>query len=236
MTDSLLITEHLSDYLSSLQPDLPDFLETLYQKAREERIPVIRREAQSLLSFLCLDREPGRVLEIGTAIGFSSCLMAEYLPEGAVIDTVEKDPERYREAVSNIRSFAADYTKRHNRKAPEIHPHEEDAEAYLSRLSSDNATYDLIFLDAAKAQYPVYLTYIGRLMNPHSILVTDNVLQEGTLAESKFTVTRRDRTIHLRMREFADRLFRGDMYQSILLPLGDGMTVTRLSGGNVTHD
>ena len=232
MIDSLLLSKHLSDYLSSLQPDLPDFLEGLYERAREERIPVIRREAQSLLRFLCLDREPGRVLEIGTAIGFSSCFMAEYLPAGAVIDTVEKDPERHRIAEENIVAFAADYKNRRGGEAPSVHAANEDAEAFLSGLVSEGRKYDLIFLDAAKAQYPVYLEYIEKLMTRRSVLITDNILQEGTLAESKFTVTRRERTIHLRMREFADELFRSGRFDSLLLPLGDGMTVTRLSGGN----
>ena len=229
MIDSLLVSKHLSDYLSSLQPDLPEFLEGLYNQAREERVPVIRREAQSLLRFLVLDREPGRVLEIGTAIGFSSCFMAEFLPAGAVLDTVEKDDARFIAATANVNAFALDYEKRYNRKAPDICPYHEDAEAFLARLSEDGAKYDLIFLDAAKAQYPVYLRYIEKLMTKRSILVTDNVLQEGTLAESKFTVTRRDRTIHLRMREFADVLFRSGRFDSILLPLGDGMTISRLS-------
>lgn len=229
MIDSLLVSKHLSDYLSSLQPDLPEFLEGLYRKAREERVPVIRREAQSLLRFLVLDREPGRVLEIGTAIGFSSCFMAEFLSAGAVLDTVEKDDARFIAATANVNAFALDYEKRYNRKAPDICPYHEDAEAFLVRLSEDGAKYDLIFLDAAKAQYPVYLRYIEKLMTKCSILVTDNVLQEGTLAESKFTVTRRDRTIHLRMREFADVLFRSGRFDSILLPLGDGMTISRLS-------
>lgn len=229
MIDSLLVSKHLSDYLSSLQPDLPEFLEGLYRKAREERVPVIRREAQSLLRFLVLDREPGRVLEIGTAIGFSSCFMAEFLPAGAVLDTVEKDDARFIAATANLNAFALDYEKRYNRKAPDICPYHEDAEAFLARLSEDGAKYDLIFLDAAKAQYPMYLEYIEKLMTKRSILVTDNVLQEGTLAESKFTVTRRDRTIHLRMREFADVLFRSGRFDSILLPLGDGMTISRLS-------
>ncbi|MCR5532027.1 MAG: class I SAM-dependent methyltransferase [Lachnospiraceae bacterium] len=229
MIDSLLVSKHLSDYLSSLQPDLPEFLEGLYNQAREERVPVIRREAQSLLRFLVLDREPGRVLEIGTAIGFSSCFMAEFLPAGAVLDTVEKDDARFIAATANLNAFAVDYEKRYNRKAPDISPYHEDAEAFLARLSEDGAKYDLIFLDAAKAQYPVYLRYIEKLMTKRSILVTDNVLQEGTLAESKFTVTRRDRTIHLRMREFADVMFRSGRFDSILLPLGDGMTISRLS-------
>ena len=228
MNDSLLVNSHISDYLSSLQPDLPEFLENLYQKARADRVPVIRREAQSFLRFVCLDRQPLKVLEIGTAIGFSSCLTAEFLPEGASIVTVEKDDARYGEACSNTAAFARDYEKRKNRSCPQIRCVKDDAEAFLKKLSADGERFDLIFLDAAKAQYPVYLNLIRTLMNRDSILIADNVLQEGSVAESKFTVTRRDRTIHLRMREFIDMLFRSGEFNCMMLPLGDGIAVAKL--------
>ena len=229
MSDSLLTCSHISDYLSSLQPDLPDFLEALYQKARDERIPVIRREAQAFLRFACIDRQPLKVLEIGTAIGFSSCLTAEFLPENATILTVEKDEKRYQEALGNISLFASDYQARKHRNCPEIQCVLGDAEEFLKKLVSEGNRFDMIFLDAAKAQYPVYLKLIRMLMHRDSWLIADNVLQEGSVAESKFTVTRRDRTIHLRMREFMDDLYRGGEYDSLLLPLGDGIAVSRLS-------
>ena len=228
MKDSLLINRHIAEYLSSLEPDLPDFLEKLYQKARENRVPVIRREAQSLLRFLCLDRKPGRVLEIGTAIGFSSCFTAEFMPKGSVLFTVENYEPRYTEAQENIAAYREDYLARKGYESPEIRSVFSDAEEYLKELCGKCETFDLIFLDAAKAQYPAYLGHIKKLMAPGAILLTDNLLQEGTLAESKFTVERRDRTIHLRIREFADMLFRSGEFDSVMLPLGDGMCITRL--------
>lgn len=229
MKDSLLINRHIAEYLSSLEPDLPDFLEKLYQKARENRVPVIRREAQSLLRFLCLDRKPGRVLEIGTAIGFSSCFTAEFLPADSVLYTVENYEPRFLEAQDNIAAYREDYSLRKGFGGAEIHSVFSDAEAYLKELCDKCETFDLIFLDAAKAQYPVYLSYIKKLMKPGAVLLTDNLLQEGTLAESKFTVQRRDRTIHLRIREFADMLFRSGKFDSVMLPLGDGMCISRLA-------
>ncbi|MBO4324757.1 MAG: class I SAM-dependent methyltransferase [Lachnospiraceae bacterium] len=228
MNDSLLVNSHISDYLSSLQPDLPEFLENLYRKARTDRVPVIRREAQSFLRFVCLDRQPLKVLEIGTAIGFSSCLTAEFLPSGASILTVEKDDARFTEACENTALYAADYEKRRGTGCPEINCVQDDAEAFLKGLTENGECFDLIFLDAAKAQYPIYLELIRKLMGPESVLIADNVLQEGSLAESKFTVTRRDRTIHLRMREFIEMLFRSGEYDSLMLPLGDGITVSKL--------
>lgn len=227
MIDSLLVNPHISDYISSLEPDLPDFLEELFRSARENRIPVIRREAQSLLRFVILDREPRQVLEVGTAIGFSSCFMAEYLSGDARIVTIEKDDKRYREALRNVSLFRENYRTRYNRDAAEISCIEGEAEEKLRKLSASGAKFDLLFLDAAKAQYPVYLELLQTMMDEKSILITDNVLQEGTLAESKFTVTRRDRTIHLRMREFTEALFRSGRYESMMLPVGDGMTLTK---------
>lgn len=227
MIDSLLVNPHISDYISSLEPDLPDFLEELFRSARENRVPVIRREAQSLLRFVILDREPRQVLEVGTAIGFSSCFMAEYLSGDARIVTIEKDDKRYREALRNVSLFRENYRTRYNRDAAEISCIEGDAEEELRKLSASGAKFDLLFLDAAKAQYPVYLELLQTMMDEKSILITDNVLQEGTLAESKFTVTRRDRTIHLRMREFTEVLFRSGRYESMMLPVGDGMTLTK---------
>ena len=227
MNDSLLVNNHIADYISSLQPDLPEYLENLYQRARADLVPVIRREAQAFIRFVCLDRQPLKVLEIGTAIGFSSCLTAEFLPANATILTVEKDESRYEQALLNTKEYAADYEKRNGRACPVIQCVLDDAEVFLRRLSEAGEQFDMIFLDAAKAQYPVYLELIETLMKPDSVLLADNVLQEGSVAESKFTVTRRDRTIHLRMREFIDMLFKSGRFDALMLPLGDGIAVAK---------
>lgn len=236
MIDSLLVSRHIAEYLSTLMPDLPGKLEQIYSEARANRVPVIRREAQLLLRFLCLDKEPKSVLEIGTAVGFSSCFMAEYIPADASIFTIEKDDARYKEALGNVLEYRKDYAERRGLEAPSIQCELSDAEAYLTALTESHRQFDLIFLDAAKAQYPVYLSLIRSLMHKSSILITDNVMQEGSVAESKFTVTRRDRTIHLRMREFTDRLFHSGEFDSVMLPLGDGMTVSRLAGSKEKRD
>ena len=227
MNDSLLVNNHIADYISSLQPDLPDYLEDLYQRARTDLVPVIRREAQAFIRFVCLDRQPLKVLEIGTAIGFSSCLTAEFLPANATILTVEKDENRYEQALLNTKGYAADYEKRNGHVCPSIQCVLDDAETFLRRLSEAGEQFDMIFLDAAKAQYPVYLGLIETLMKPDTVLLADNVLQEGSVAESKFTVTRRDRTIHLRMREFIDMLFKSGRFDALMLPLGDGIAVAK---------
>lgn len=232
MIDSLLVSPHIADYLSTLMPDLPEVLERMYADARANRIPVIRREAQMLLRYLLLDKQPMKVLEIGTAIGFSACFMAEFLPKGASIVTVEKDEERFRLAKEHVSLFSEDYMRRKGIEAPFITCVCDDAEAFLHGLKKDNATFDFIFLDAAKAQYPVYLSLIQSMMKKNTVLLTDNVMQEGSVAESKFTVTRRDRTIHLRMREFTETLFRSGIYDSVMLPLGDGMTISMLCKEN----
>ncbi len=227
MNDSLLVNNHITDYISSLQPDLPEYLENLYQRARADLVPVIRREAQAFIRFVCIDRQPLKVLEIGTAIGFSSCLTAEFLPANATILTVEKDESRYEQALLNTKEYAADYEKRNGCACPVIQCVLDDAEVFLRRLSEAGEQFDMIFLDAAKAQYPVYLELIETLMKPDAVFLADNVLQEGSVAESKFTVTRRDRTIHLRMREFIDMLFKSGRFDALMLPLGDGIAVAK---------
>ena len=108
---------------------------------------------------------------------------------------------------------------------------EGDEDDVLKTLASEGRTFDFIFLDAAKAQYPAYLPSILSMLPEGGVLVTDNVLQDGTLAESKFTVPRRDRTIHLRMREYVQELYENKTLDTILLPVGDGMTVSRRIGG-----
>lgn len=232
MIDSLLVNPHISDYLGTLMPDLPDFLEGMYGKARDNRVPVIRREAQMLLRYLILDKQPMSVLEIGTAIGFSACFMAEFLPANSTVFTVEKDEERFQTALENTKSYSEDYEIRKKKTCPKIQCFCDDAEEFLNKLKAEGNKFDFIFLDAAKAQYPVYLSVINSLMKENSVLLTDNVMQEGSVAESKFTVTRRDRTIHLRMREFTDTLFRFGLYDSVMLPLGDGMTLSMLKKEN----
>ncbi len=226
MKDSLLCNPHISQYICSLEPDLPGVLDEIYEHARETEVPVIRREAQGLLRFLLQTKRPKRILEIGAAIGFSACFQFECCKGQAEVFTIEKVPARIAEATQNIPRYLADCKERMQGDMQTITLLEGDAESILTKLVAEGETFDYVFLDAAKAQYPVYLKLISKLLIPGGLLVTDNVLQEGSLAESKFTVTRRDRTIHLRMREYTDTLFHDARYTSVMIPMGDGMTLS----------
>lgn len=226
MKDSLLCNPHISQYICSLEPDLPYVLEAIYTHARETEVPVIRKEAQGLLRFLLKSKRPARILEIGAAVGFSACFQFECCEGKTDVVTIEKVPMRIAEAVPNIARYLEDYRQRNPEGAANITLLEGDAAEVLADLVGAGERFDYVFLDAAKAQYPVYLEYISQLLTVGGLLVTDNVLQEGSLAESKFTVTRRDRTIHLRMREYIDRLFHDPCYTSVMIPMGDGMTLS----------
>ncbi len=226
MLDSLLCNPHISDYICSLEPDLPTVLAEIERVAIETEVPIIRKEAQGLLRFLLKTKKPKRILEIGAAVGFSACFQFCCTEGSSDIITIEKVPDRICAAKKNISEFLDDYRSSHSGMKGSISLVEGDAAEVLDRMVNAEECFDVVFLDAAKAQYPVYLPKIMALLPVGGMLITDNVLQEGSVAESKFTVTRRDRTIHLRMREYIDALFHDECLASVILPLGDGMTVT----------
>lgn len=215
MIDTMLQNPHMSEYLLSLEPDLPDYLENMRIDAAKREVPIIRREAQSLLRFLVKLTEPKQILEVGTAIGFSACVLSEFVPN-ATITTIEKVPARIEEAKSNFEKYHKD----------RITLLEGDAAEVLKQLTENGKRYDFIFLDAAKAQYGVYYPYLFSMMNEGAVLVTDNIFQEGSLADSKFMVTRRNRTIHMRMREYVNMIVSDENLSTVLLPVGDGMALS----------
>lgn len=217
MNDSLLVNPHIAEYASTLVPDLPDWLADTERRARIEEVPIIRKEAQGLLRFLLALCRPKSILEIGTAVGFSASFMEDCVGYDVPLTTIEKVPARIG-AAKKLFSEMPQLSK--------ITLREGDAAEVLADLAAEDKKFDFVFLDAAKAQYPQYLKLLRPLLTEGALLVTDNVLQEGSVAESKFTVQRRDRTIHLRMREYIDELFHDDSFTSTLLPVGDGMTVS----------
>ncbi len=215
MIATMLQNPRISDYLLSFEPDLSDEMEAFRKDAEEREVPIIRREAQAPLRFLAVLRQPKEILEVGTAVGFSACFLSDLLPE-ANITTIEKVPARIAEAKKNFSRLGKE----------QIQLLEGDAADVLRLLFEEKKRYDFIFLDAAKAQYGVYLPYLFSMLSKGGLLVTDNVFQESSLADSKFTVTRRNRTIHMRMREYVESLFAWDGLTTVLLPIGDGMAVS----------
>ena len=206
--------ERIAVYLRSLESPENPLLEEIEQEALASYVPIIRKETQSLLKTLLTMLRPARVLEVGTAVGFSALLMSEYLPEGAHITTIEKYEKRIPIARQNFRRAG---------KEEQITLIEGDA---MEVLRSLDGPFDLVFMDAAKGQYPHYLPEVLRLLTPGGVLMSDNVLQDGSLIESRFAVERRDRTIHSRMREYLYELKHREDLMTSILPLGDGVALT----------
>ena len=207
----------IDGYIGSFEPELPENLKKIEEYGIKNLVPIIRTESRSVLRFLLKSRKPGRILEIGTAIGFSACYMAYYSAPGVSIKTIEKMPERAEIAAENIKKTD---------NSDKISLCFGDAVEIMQKMCEDNEKFDFIFMDAAKAQYSNYLTYIKKLLTDDGLLLTDNILQEGSVAASKFSVTRRDRTIHQRMREFLDEMMRSEEFNSMIVPVGDGLLIS----------
>ncbi|MCD7725104.1 MAG: O-methyltransferase [Clostridiales bacterium] len=210
----MIVDERMSAFIDSLDPGNTPFLNELEREAKENNVPVIRTQMQSLMKFLLVMSRPMSILEIGCAVGFSALFMSEYAPEGCRITTIEKYEKRIPVARENF--------KRAGREES-ITLLEGDAADILKTLTG---TYDLIFMDAAKGQYIHFLPELIRLMPKGGLLLSDNVLQDGDIIESRFAVTRRNRTIHSRMREYLFEIKHDPRLETVILPLGDGATIS----------
>ena len=200
-------------FAESRHADETPELRELERKALGDGIPIIRPHTRGLIQCILEMKAPRRILEIGTATGYSALVMYTYAPPGCSILTIEKDPDRAAEARRSFDRFGAD----------RIELIEADAAQVLKELTGP---YDLIFLDAAKGQYIRFLPELIRLLPPGGVLLTDNVLKEGEILESKFAVTRRDRTIHKRMREYLSAISRDERLRTVLLETGDGAAIS----------
>lgn len=215
----MIVDERLTTYIDSLNWQIPEYLKEVEKAAVADEVPIIRRSMQSLLGFLLRTRKPKTVLEIGTAVGFSGMLMSEYIDNDAQLDTIEKVPMRLKEAKKNFKKYG---------KTEQIHLYEGDALDVLQELVQKKKKYDFIFMDAAKGQYLNFLTSVLALLSENGMLVTDNVLQDGDIIQSRYAITRRDRTIHGRMREYLYLLTHSEVLDTVILPVGDGVAISVL--------
>ena len=210
----MIVDERMVTYINSLDMGNTPLLNEIEKEAKADLVPVIRREMQSFLKVLLAIHRPLRVLEVGTAVGFSALLFCEYGPENMHVTTIEKYEKRIPIARENFRRAG---------RENQITLLEGDAADILKELQEP---YDLIFMDAAKGQYIHFLDDVLRLMKPGSVLVSDNVLQGGDIIESHYAVERRNRTIYKRMREYLYELKHNDKLLTSVIPLGDGVTVS----------
>lgn len=206
--------ERLNAFIDSLDAGNTPFLNVIEKEARENNVPIIRPPVQSLLKLLLAMRKPASILEVGCAIGFSALLMSEYGPKDCHITTIEKYEKRIPVARENFRRAG---------KEEQITLLEGDATDILHEMQG---SYEMIFMDAAKGQYIHFMPDVLRLLAPGGILLSDNVLQDGDIIESRFAVTRRNRTIHSRMREYLYALKHDPALETVILPVGDGITVS----------
>ena len=210
----MIVDERMVTYIRSLEVPESAVIEAIEQEALRDRVPIIRKEMQSFLKVLLMIKRPMRILEVGAAVGFSSILMSEYMPEGGHITTIENYDKRTPIARANFKRAG---------KEEQIDLIEGDA---LEVMHGLEGPYDLILVDAAKGQYIHYLPEVMRLLGTDGVLVSDNVLQEGDIIESRFAVERRNRTIHSRMREYLYELKHHDQLQTSIIPLGDGVALS----------
>ena len=210
----MIIDERMTVFIDSMDTPNTEFLNKLEKYSKETNVPIIRPSMQSFLKLLLAMTQPKKILEVGCAIGFSALLMSEYGPEDCHITTIEKYEKRIPLAKENFAKAG---------KEDKITLLEGDAVEILSQLEG---TYDFIFMDAAKGQYINFFPDIMRLLADGGVLVSDNVLQDGDIIESRFAVTRRNRTIHGRMRDYLYELKHHPELVTSILPVGDGVTVS----------
>lgn len=210
----MIVQERMSVYLNSLDTGNGAFLDALEQRALAEKVPIIRQDMQSFLKVLLALHRPKRILEVGTAVGFSALLMAENTDEDCTITTIENYEKRILQAKENFTKAGS---------GSRIRLLEGDA---LERMQELDGPYDLIFMDAAKGQYIHFLPDALRLLRKGGVLISDNVLQDGEIIESHYAVERRNRTIYKRMREYLYVLKHTEGLLTSIVPVGDGAAVT----------
>ena len=213
-----IVNERIVDYINYLDKGNSPVCNAIEKEALADGVPIIRKEMGNLLKVLLLLKQPQKILEVGTAVGYSSILMSENMPENCRITTIENYEKRIPVAKNNFKRAG---------KEEVITLLEGDAMDILKEL---DGTYDFIFMDAAKGQYINFLPELLRLMPAGGLLISDNVLQEGDIVESRYGVTRRNRTIHTRMREYIYTLTHAEQLETSIVPIGDGITLSVKKG------
>jgi predicted O-methyltransferase YrrM len=215
----MIVEERIVSFINSMNRDDEGIVGEIEREALADEVPIIRKETKEWMKTMLLIKQPVKVLEVGTAVGFSAIYMSQYLPENGHITTIEKWEPRIEQAKINFARAGLE---------DKVTLLEGDAADWLSKLTD---CFDLIFMDAAKGQYIHFLPDVVRLLAPGGVLISDNVLQDGDVLDSRYVVERRNRTIHSRMREYLYTLKNHEELETSIIPLGDGIALSvKVSG------
>lgn len=188
-------------------------IEQIKEKALEDHIPIIMDDTLEVVGKILEDKKPDRILEIGTAVGYSAIRFSKYLNENGYIDTIERDEKRVLEAKQNIKDLNLE---------DKIHIYEGDALEVLPTLTGP---YDVVFIDAAKGKYPIFLSEALRMLASHGIIVADNVLYKGYVMSDYNK--HKQRTAVRGLREFLKELTENENLRTEILEVGDGLAISK---------
>ena len=190
-------------------------LEKIKQKALDEHIPIIMDDTLEVVDKILKEIKPKKILEIGTAVGYSAMCFSEYLQEGGKIDTIERDEERIAEARINIEKVGVE---------DKINIYAGDAVEILPTL---NEKYDVVFIDAAKGKYPFFLNQALRIINKNGVILADNVLYKGYVMSDYNK--HKQRTAVRNLREYIKEVTENPNIQTEILEVGDGLAISKIS-------
>lgn len=209
----MICYDYINEYIRNTIKKDEGFLLEMRNYAEENHVPIVQPEVAKLLTVLGFMLKPSKILEVGTAIGYSSILLSSILAPGGTIDTIESSDTMVELARENVKKAGCKDI---------INVIEGDAMDVLPYLDKK---YDFIFLDAAKGQYPEFFPFCFRLLNVGGILVTDNVLYKGMVANDELVV-RRKKTIVKRLREYLHDICNNPSLETSILPIGDGVAIS----------
>lgn len=212
--ENFIVNNDVVNYINFHQPINNTKLGQLQKKCYEEAVPIIDIETAKFLEFLLTINKPKRILELGTAVGFSAILMSQYLSDGGSITTIDRNPRMIERALKNFDEFGV------NDKVDFIQGDIVDV------IKTLDEPYDFILLDSAKGQYVNIYDDVLRLLNVNGILFVDDIFQNGNIIKNIMEIEKRQRTIHRRMNEFVQKITNEQNMRTSILPLADGVIVS----------
>lgn len=213
-----IINNDITEYLNTFYKAQNEDFRLLREKSEEEGVPIILKEAETFLNFYLEKLQPKRILEIGCAVGYSSMFFSQIT--GAEVVTIEKDEAVYNTAVSNIKELGF---------SDKITAYNGDGEEIVNQLkAASTEKFDMLFIDAAKSHYKRFLDCSLELLNKDAVIISDNILFRGMVASNEYDPKGKFRTSLRKLREFNEYIMTDEKFSSVILPIGDGIGLTRL--------